>query len=161
MEIERKFLIAKTPDNLDSYPSHVIEQAYLCTAPVVRIRKRDDDYILTYKSAGLMCREEAEHPLTKEAYAHLLEKADYNVITKRRYKIPEKDNLTIELDIFDGLFKGLVIAEVEFPDVESANAYVPPSWFTKEVTNESTYHNSTLSQMESQAICELLSQHLK
>ena len=58
MEIERKFLIEKEnlPENLASYPCHRIEQGYLCTSPVVRIRRQDDDYFLTYKSKGLMAR---------------------------------------------------------------------------------------------------------
>ena len=34
MEIERKFTVRKLPDNLDSYPFHIIEQAYLNTDPV-------------------------------------------------------------------------------------------------------------------------------
>lgn len=55
MEIERKFLISKEnlPADLDAYPHHKLEQGYLSTAPVVRIRKEDDNYYLTYKSKGL------------------------------------------------------------------------------------------------------------
>ena len=99
MEIERKFLIKKLPDNLTSYKARKIEQAYLCTDPVVRVRRDNDDYYLTYKSRGMIVREEYNLPLTKEAYGHLLAKADGNIITKTRYEIPEKDNLTIELDV--------------------------------------------------------------
>lgn len=99
MEIERKFLIKKLPDNLTSYKARKIEQAYLCTDPVVRVRRDNDDYYLTYKSKGMIVREEYNFPLTKEAYGHLLAKADGNIITKTRYEIPEKDNLTIELDV--------------------------------------------------------------
>ncbi len=42
MEIERKYLIEKEqlPKNLSDYPFHRIEQGYLCTSPVVRIRDR-------------------------------------------------------------------------------------------------------------------------
>ena len=76
MEIERKFLVTTPPENYGSFPHHEIEQAYLCTEPVVRIRKEDDNYYLTYKSKGLLAREEYNLPLTKEAYAHLLTKAD-------------------------------------------------------------------------------------
>ena len=74
MEIERKFLVTTPPENYGSFPLHEIEQAYLCTEPVVRIRKEDDNYYLTYKSKGLLAREEYNLPLTKEAYAHLLTK---------------------------------------------------------------------------------------
>ena len=49
MEIERKFLIRQLPEHLEQYPCLQIEQGYLCTNPVVRIRKQDDSYFLTYK----------------------------------------------------------------------------------------------------------------
>lgn len=39
MEIERKFLVKKLPDNLEQYEYRQIEQAYLNTNPVVRIRR--------------------------------------------------------------------------------------------------------------------------
>ena len=71
MEIERKYLIKDLPADLNAYPYHIIEQGYLCTEPVVRIRRQDDDYILTYKGKGMMVREEYNLPLTKEGYEHL------------------------------------------------------------------------------------------
>lgn len=147
MEIERKFLIQsqRLPKNLQDFPFHQIEQGYLCTEPVVRIRRQDDDYYLTYKSKGLLSREEYNLPLTKEAYLHLKPKADGLVISKTRYLIPEKDGLTIELDVFHNEYKGLLLAEVEFPSEEAAKAYVPPEWFGEDVTLSSKYHNSTLS----------------
>lgn len=147
MEIERKFLIKKLPDNLTSYKARKIEQAYLCTDPVVRVRRDNDDYYLTYKSKGMIVREEYNLPLTKEAYGHLLAKADGNIITKTRYEIPEKDNLTIELDVFEGKFDGLLLAEVEFASEEEALCYIPPEWFGEDVSNSAKYHNSTLSRL--------------
>ena len=147
MEIERKFLIKKLPDNLTSYKARKIEQAYLCTDPVVRVRRDNDDYYLTYKSKGMIVHEEYNLPLTKEAYGHLLAKADGNIITKTRYEIPEKDNLTIELDVFEGKFDGLLLAEVEFASEEEALCYIPPEWFGEDVSNSTKYHNSTLSRL--------------
>ena len=145
MEIERKFLIRQLPEHLEQYPCRHIEQGYLCTNPVVRIRKQDDAYFLTYKSGGLMAREEYNLPLNKEAYEHLLAKADGNIITKHRYEIPDKTGRTIELDIFDGVFNGTVIAEVEFDSIDEADSYIPPDWFLEDVTNDTSYHNSNMS----------------
>ncbi len=71
MEIERKFLIKELPQNLERYDFHLIEQAYLCTEPVIRVRREDDNYYMTYKSKGLLAREEYNLPLTKEAYETL------------------------------------------------------------------------------------------
>lgn len=146
MEIERKFLIDTLPKNLTQYPFHQLEQGYLCTEPVVRIRREDDDYYLTYKSKGLMVREEYNLPLTREAYEHLLPKIDGILISKKRYLIPLEPSYTIELDIFEGTLAPLILAEVEFTTEEAAHTFVPPEWFATEVTYSSQYHNSTLSQ---------------
>ena len=149
MEIERKFLIKHVPENLSSYPFCTIEQAYLCTEPVVRIRRQDDEYILTYKSKGFLSREEYNLPLNKDAYHHLKTKADGHVIAKKRYLISLSETLTIELDIFKAPYQDLQLAEVEFPNEDAANAFVPPHWFGEEVTYSSAYQNSTLSQISS------------
>ena len=149
MEIERKFLVNTLPQNLDSYPFHQIEQGYLCTNPVVRIRREDDTYYLTYKASGKMVREEYNLPLTKKAYEHMLPKADGNVITKKRYLIPiEGTSLTVELDLFEGAFSGLILAEVEFADEEAAGQFVPPAWLGEDVTFSNQYHNSYLSKCD-------------
>lgn len=162
MEIERKFTLKQLPENLSSYPSHHIEQAYLCTSPVVRIRKQDQEFILTYKGSGMMAREEYNLPLTKEAYYHLRQKADGNIISKRRYKIPllnpcfkkeaplppEDYTLMIELDVFDAPFASLILAEVEFGSKEAAEAFLPPDWFDQDVTYQKEYHNSYMSGMK-------------
>ena len=111
----------------------------------MRIRKSNDNYYLTYKSKGLLAREEYNLPLTKEAYEHLKSKADGIVISKVRYVIPEKDGLSIELDVFKAPYEGLLLAEVEFPTEEAAHAYQPPKWFGEDVTYSTEYHNSTLS----------------
>lgn len=158
MEIERKFAIKYLPENLEAYPKKEIEQGYLCTKPVVRIRKSNDDYILTYKSKGnkkkeedkvAIVNEEVELPLTKEAYHHLKEKADGFIIEKTRYLIPLDDKLKIELDVFSGRLKGLIFAEVEFPDEEQAGGFVMPDWFEEDISFDKRFRNSYLATVNS------------
>lgn len=144
-EIERKFLIKQIPGNLESYPFHELEQGYLNTAPVVRVRKEDEEYYLTYKGKGFLEREEYNLPLTKEAYYHLILKADGKLIHKKRYLIPF-ENHTIELDVFSSPVNDLLLAEVEFESVEDAKSFVPPEWFGEEVTGDHRYSNFYLSQ---------------
>ncbi len=160
VEIERKFLLHTLPD-LSQYACKTIEQAYLCTEPVVRIRQSNDKFTLTYKGAGLMAHDEYNLPLTADAYAHLKAKADGNVITKTRYLIPLADtdlnescraalrggHLTVELDVFEGIFDGLLLAEIEFPNEDAANAFRLLPWFRADVTSDTAYHNSTMSEM--------------
>ena len=156
MEIERKFTIKQLPENLDSFPCHHIEQAYLNASPVVRVRREDEEYYLTYKGSGMMAREEYNLPLSRESYYHLREKTDGKIISKRRYLIPllhpsvqegsrkppADYSLTIELDIFDPPFAPLIMAEVEFGSKEAAEAFMPPDWFDEDVTYKKEYHNS-------------------
>ena len=144
MEIERKFTIKELPD-LSKYEYHIMEQGYLNTDPVVRVRKEDEEYYLTYKGKGLLAREEYNLPLNKEAYYHLVEKSDGIIIRKKRYLIPF-EKYTIELDVFYAPYENLVIAEVEFDSEEDANAFQPPEWFAEDVTMNRKYHNSNLSQ---------------
>lgn len=159
MEIEKKYTIKKLPENLEAYPCRIIEQAYLNTSPVVRVRRSDDSYSLTYKGSGLMVREEYNLPLDETSYRHLLKKADGNVISKKRYVIPIEDpqfddsyiplttpKLFIELDVFAPPFAPLIVAEVEFPETGMADAFIPPSWFDADVTDDPAYHNSVMSQ---------------
>lgn len=144
MEIERKYLVKTLPENLGSYPCRFLEQGYLSTEPVVRVRQDNDKYELTYKSKGLMVREEYNLPLTKESYEHLREKADGRIITKKRYMIPY-EQYTIELDVFEGELAPLILAEVEFPSEDEALKFEAPEWFGEDVTFSTKYHNSNLS----------------
>ena len=150
MEIERKYLVTAPPSDYHTWEAVQMEQAYLCAPSqlLYRVRRENDSYVLTYKSKGLLAREEYNLPLTKEAYEHLLSKADGIIITKTRYKKPiSGTGLVIELDVFSGsLLEGLMLAEVEFPDIEAAEHFVPPSWFGEDVTFSGKYQNSRLSQ---------------
>lgn len=143
MEIERKFKVKTMPD-LNKYPKKIIEQGYLNTDPVLRVRQEDDHYYMTYKSKGFIEREEYNLPLNKEAYEHLIQKADGIVISKERYLIPYQ-KFTVELDVFKKDLDGLVIAEVEFETLDEANAFNPPEWFGEDVTSDPAYSNSNLS----------------
>lgn len=144
MEIERKYLVKELPGDLSGYACKVIEQGYLCTEPVVRIRRSNEKYILTYKGEGLLMREEYNLPLTQEAYEHLRDKADGILISKKRYLIPYQ-NYTIELDLFEGELAPLQLAEVEFDTKEEAENFIPPDWFGEDVTFSGKYQNSYLS----------------
>lgn len=173
MEIEKKYLIKQLPSDITGYPHHIIEQAYISTNPVIRIRHFDDDYILTVKSEGLIAREEFELPLSINQYNNLLTKTEGNIVTKTRYMIPLKDtetaqgiylnkmlknyeSLAIEADIFSGIFEGLIYAEVEFYDINDAESFTPPKWFYRDVTEDTKYTNSSLSSMSLEEIKALL-----
>ena len=170
MEIERKFLIKQLPDNLGDYETKEIEQGYLNRNPVLRIRKSNDKFILTYKSNVLQTEEnspavneELEVFLTEKAYNHIREKIDNNLISQTRYIIPyEADGkeYKIELDVFHGMLEGLCFAEVEFESVEESNIFKKPDWFGEDVSGDRRYRNGFLSEQtglecfENENLCE-------
>lgn len=148
MEIESKFLVKELPSDLAAYNRKEIEQGYVSTMPVIRIRKLNEQHILTIKGKGLTVREEFEMDIEEDAYTRLLTKLDYPLIQKTRYYIPFKSH-TIELDVFHGHLDGLVIAEVEFDSVEAMDTFVAPDWFGENVSGEAKYQNNRLCRLKS------------
>lgn len=159
LEIERKYTITGLPEDLEKAKVVEIKQGYLLRGPVVRVRKANDKYILTYKSKlenqGTIVNVEEEFPLNEEGFYHLLEKADGMVIEKTRYKYPlpaeclpdqYKDvNLIAEIDVFHGAYEGLRFCEVEFPSVEVAESFKPVSWMKNNVSGVKLFSNGHLS----------------
>lgn len=161
MEIERKFLVKYLPDNLAQYQSFDIEQGYLSVNPTLRIRKSNDDYVLTVKmprpvvsSSDLhvpIVNMEEEYPLPEKTYLHLRDKCD-SFVAKRRFNIPLDAlhanqgyaGLVAELDVFSGNNEGLMLVEVEFPSVEAALSFIPPDWFGEDVSANPAYRNVSL-----------------
>jgi len=180
VEIERKYTIKKLP-NLEEFPFHIIEQGYLNTRPTVRVRQEDDEYYMTYKGAGTVSKTEYNLQLNEESYNHMKEKCDGNIISKKRYLIPLNDDafskedieadeelkkaimeksMKIELDVFQGVFKGLVFAEVEFPSRHAADVYKPADFFLEDVTEDRRFSNAFLSSINEKEIDSILNNNM-
>lgn len=145
IEIERKFLVKDIPFDLTQFKCSVIKQAYLCIDPVMRLRQKDDNYIFTFKGSGQVKRVEFEYPLSKKQFSDLWENVVGKKIVKKRYFIPLDNNLTAELDIYEGEFDGFKNVEVEFPSEEEAVAFVPPKWFGEDISFNPEYANANMS----------------
>jgi adenylate cyclase len=148
IEIERKFLVAEPPSDLARWPSSAIEQGYLAVADdrtEVRVRRRDGRAaVLTVKSGGGRQRVEEEIDIEPERFERLWPLTVGRQIEKTRYEIPADDGAVIELDVYAGDLDGLVVAEVEFESDEKADAFEPPPWFGREVTDDPRYKNQRL-----------------
>jgi CYTH domain-containing protein len=148
-ERERKFLVDERPKKLSRYPHMLIEQGYLAiesddhVATEVRIRRSGDHTVLTVKQGRGEERLEREVPLPRRAARALWPLTKGRRIRKTRYRIPWRTS-TIELDIYRGKLKGLVVAEVEFPSLAAMRRFEPPPWFGREVTGRDELANSRL-----------------
>ena len=146
LEIERKFLLRRLPADLSRAKRHRILQGYLATQPDerhVRLRKKGKNSSLTFKRVRGQVRDEREIALTAKQFAALWPATAGRRLQKMRYEIPWK-NLLVEIDVYRGKNKGLVVAEVEFPNRAACRKFKPPDWFGREITGLKRYSNITL-----------------
>jgi CYTH domain-containing protein len=145
VEIERKFLVDRAPGGLGE--GEPIEQGYLVIGDdgvEVRIRRRGDTTVLTVKSGPGMVRTEEELPIDERRFTSLWPLTDGRRVIKTRHLVPLGDGLEAEVDVYAGAHEGLLTAEIEFPSVEASEAFTPPEWLGREVTDDRRYANQTL-----------------
>jgi CYTH domain-containing protein len=145
-EIERKFLVDDVPERLDRGQSEVVTQGYVAIddGVEVRVRRRGDHFSLTVKQGGGRSRLEEELEIDADRFERLWQLTEGRRIAKTRYVVPAPDGAEIEVDVYADDLDGLVTAEVEFPSEGSAEAFEPPSWFGREVTDDDRYKNRSL-----------------
>jgi adenylate cyclase len=147
LELERKFLVAELPTDLDRYRSTRINQGYLVVGgdgSEARLRRRAEHTSLTVKQGGGLVRREEEIDITDAQFERLWPLTEGRRIEKTRYEIPQSSGLVIELDIYEGALAGLLIAEVEFQSAAGAERFVPLPWFGLDVTRDDAYKNRRL-----------------
>lgn len=148
-EIERKFLVRNGSWLCPDLPQRHIAQAYLTPPgnPVsIRIRIVDQvSSVITVKSSNAgKTREEYEYPLPLGDAQALISFAVGSIIEKRRF-IRIEGEARWEIDCFEGVNSGLVVAEIE---LASEDAHVElPDWIGEEVTDETRFGNAALSQL--------------
>jgi adenylate cyclase len=146
-EIERKFLVGEVPGGLERSASAEIRQGYVAIEPdggEVRVRSRDGRAELTVKRGDGRTRSEDELEIDDSQFARLWPLTAGRRIEKTRHLVPLPDGLTLELDVYAGALAGLVTAEVEFPSQAAAEAFEPPPWVGRDVTDDPRYKNQRL-----------------
>jgi len=154
LEIERKYKVLKLDKKHLPRKGYQVIQGYLNYEPVLRVRiavlrhsvaskqRRMVDNrkaIFSIKGKGLLSREEFEYPIPL-FHARELLKFSLGTIKKTRYKIGR-----LELDIFHGKLKGLILAEVELKNKREKVRL--PDWLKcSEVTYDPRYQNNALAQ---------------
>jgi len=146
-EIEKKYLLNHLP-NLSKLQGEEIEQIYISFTPEIRIRKRGNNYFITQKSKGTLIREEIEHEIDFLTYNILSSLSKGRIIKKTRYTIMLEKGIIAELDAYHEELEGLFVIETEFSSIEEAENFKQPSWFGKEVTEDISYKNENLAQLE-------------
>ncbi len=129
MEIERKWMVSGWPALPLLYTEYQ-EQGYVHSdAPIVRIRmesRQTTQYVLCFKSAGLLTREEIEINISREEFDRLSGLIGLPLIRKTRRVYQLHDGLKLEVNMVDeGLPTQFMYAEVEYQDEAQARAWRP------------------------------------
>lgn len=144
-EIERKFLVRNSDWQSDIAEKLHIKQGYIAVNEkcAIRVRIANTLATLNIKSAGLhIARKEYEYsiPLT-DAEEMLSQFCPDQYIEKTRYRVNHETGIW-EVDVFEGLNKGLVVAEIELESVEQNLTL--PEWIGAEVSGDPKYLNNNL-----------------
>lgn len=145
-EIERKFLVKDQSWKAQVRTQAQLKQGYLSmdTERTVRIRCTNEKAFITVKgqSEGIS-RQEFEYKIPISDAIQMLGLCKLPPVEKTRHtlKIGHK---TWEIDVFEGVNEGLVIAEVEL--TSESEKFPVPSWAGKEVSDDPKYFNVQLVQ---------------
>lgn len=140
VEIERKFLVAN-----DQWKKSVTGSVHIRDGLVayengkkVRVRITDDRATLTLKGyrAGIV-RGEFEYPIPlSDAEDIISTMCDGQTLEKRRHFL-SFEGMRWEVDVYEGLLAGIVLAEVEMATATQVVAI--PDWVGQEVTGDPKY----------------------
>ncbi|WP_159950119.1 CYTH domain-containing protein [Rhizobium sp. 18065] len=144
-EIERKFLVRNDNWRQNVASQTSLRQAYLAVDTDRSVRVRTSDNLsakLTIKfGSGTITRDEFEYAIPHDDALEMIEFAQGNVIEKTRYTV-DYHGFTWEIDVFEGAYRGLVIAEVEMQS--ETDQPRQPEWIGREVTGDRRYSNQAL-----------------
>ena len=144
VEIEHKYLVKNDSYRRQACGTSEIRQGFLSRVPerVVRVRVRDDKGYITVKGTGDgATHPEFEYEIPLDDAMQMLALCEPPVIEKTRFIVMHEGNCW-EIDEFHGELQGLVVAELEVPDMDYS--FLLPPFVGKEVTGDPRYYNAQL-----------------
>ncbi|MAR43997.1 MAG: adenylate cyclase [Flavobacteriaceae bacterium] len=158
IEKERKFKVKSEKFISLSHKVINIKQGYLSKDNnlTIRIRISDKNAYLCIKgptSRSGISRFEFEKEISVIEGSKLLKLCLPRIIFKKRYLIEYKKQL-LEVDVFEGFLKGLILAEIEL-NSESQKVNLP-DWVGEEVTGVNSFYNSQLSKLTDSEVDDLI-----
>jgi CYTH domain-containing protein len=146
-EIERKFLVLSDEWRKHADGGKKMRQAVILAEPdrSIRVRLIDGKKArLTLKiDRNRISRHEFEYEIPMSDAREMLRLANGSAIIKTRYEVPHK-GFVWEVDVYEGAFEGLVVAEVE---MKSERDKPPlPHWVGVEVSDDRRFSNRAIAE---------------
>ena len=153
LEIERKFLVVSDAWRAGATRVLRLTQGYLKFpddgVSEVRVRLTEEDGVpptaqLTIKSCGSTVRTEVEKEISALEASELFALCQGTLIQKTRHHVPV-DDLTVEVDVYEGALTGLVTADIELPTEDTP---IPPlAYLGAEISANRSFANATMARV--------------
>lgn len=145
IEIERKFLVCSDVWRAQIASSERYAQSYLANTALssIRVRVCEDRACLNIKQAvpGRQ-RQEYEYSIpAADAREMLVNLCEGHRIEKTRHRVYYDEDLW-EIDEFEGVNQGLLVAEIELRSARQT--FERPPWLGREITDDLRYYNNML-----------------
>ena len=143
-EIEHKYLVINDSFREMATGKVDIRQGYLNRNPdrTVRVRTMGNKGFLTVKSRNHGAKRlEFEYEIPGHEAEEILKIAEPGIVEKTRWIVPF-GGLIWEVDEFHGSQKGVIVAEVEIPELD--HCYEKPPFIGQDITGNPDYYNSNL-----------------
>jgi CYTH domain-containing protein len=167
LEIERRYLLKKPPDDLPVngwlITDHYFPNTRLRLRHMKSISGNENIYKLTqkYRSETQSADETTitNLYLTEEEYRRL-ESLGGKIIQKKRYPYGMQ-NHNFSIDVFEGHHQGLILAEIEFERHSELGEFALPVFALKDVTDDPFFTGGNLITMTDEEFRQGLSQRLR
>lgn len=147
-EIERKYIVKNDSWKKNTLLKKIkIKQGYISKSiqHQIRVRVMDDESSLTIKGPKKgLSRDEFEYTIPVKDGQQLLAMSCTPIISKTRYYVKDEAGQVWEVDVYKGINRGLVVAEIELEDPRQSIKI--PSWVGKEVTHDRRYTNTYIAE---------------
>lgn len=144
-EIERKFLVVNDDWNKEVFKSVYFRQGYLSSDPSssVRVRITDAKAWLNIKSATVgLSRLEFEYAIPLDDGVEMLDTLCTGPIVEKTRHYARCHGHLWEIDVFEGLNAGLIVAEIELSSEDEV--FTRPAWVGEDVSEDTRYYNAQL-----------------
>jgi CYTH domain-containing protein len=145
LEIERKFLVVDDAWRAGCVRAERLIDGLLATSKgrKVRVRIYGDRATLAIKTRRKgRVREEFEYEIPlPDAQRLLANECGDNILVKTRHYVPHS-GFTWEIDVYEGVLAGVVIAEIELPTAQTEPPL--PRWVGREVSDDPLYRKAFL-----------------
>lgn len=141
IELELTYLAKHIPQEIKEVTPTKLRDIYLpeeSDRPFIRLRQKGSQYEITKKRPindnNMSVQAEQTIPLDEDEF-NALARSSKREVEKDRYKV-ELNGHIAEVDVFGGVYKGLVLIDFEFTNIEDLNTFEIPDYCLADVTQE-------------------------